>query len=158
MLKIKLFVIGKTTFEFLRNGESEYTKRLTHYCNLERIDFADIKNGNSLSREELKKREYQQFIKKIESTDYVVLLDENGKEKSSIEFANWISNRLEFPNQKVIFIVGGAFGFDKELYERAQLKLSLSKMTFSHQMVRMLFLEQLYRAFTILKGEPYHHE
>lgn len=158
MLEVKLFLIGKTSYEFLKDGEQEYSKRLMHYCNFERVDFVDIKNGKSLNREELKKRESQQFLKKLESTDFVVLLDEHGKTKSSIEFANWISSRFEFPNQTVVFVVGGAFGFDKELYERAQLQFSLSKMTFSHQMVRMLFLEQLYRAFTILKGEPYHHE
>ncbi|MBM3431250.1 MAG: 23S rRNA (pseudouridine(1915)-N(3))-methyltransferase RlmH [Bacteroidetes bacterium] len=158
MLEVKLFLIGKTSYEFLKDGEQEYSKRLMHYCNFERVDFVDIKNGKSLNREELKKRESQQFLKKIEATDFVVLLDEHGKTKSSIEFANWISSRFEFPNQTVVFVVGGAFGFDKELYERAQLQFSLSKMTFSHQMVRMLFLEQLYRAFTILKGEPYHHE
>ena len=158
MLRVKLFLIGKTSYEFLKDGELEYSKRLTHYCNFERVDFSDIKNGKSLNREEFKKREAQQFLKKIESTDFVVLLDENGKNKSSIEFANWISSRIDLPNQTVVFVVGGAFGFDKELYERAQLQLSLSKMTFSHQMVRMIFLEQLYRAFTILKGEPYHHE
>lgn len=157
MLRVKLFLIGKTSYEFLKDGEQEYSKRLMHYCNFERVDFSDIKNGKSLNREELKKREAHQFLKKIESTDFVVLLDENGKNKSSIEFANWISSRIELPNQTVVFVVGGAFGFDKELYERAQLQLSLSKMTFSHQMIRMLFLEQLYRGFTILNNEKYHH-
>lgn len=157
MLKIKLFLIGKTSSEFLKKGEQEYSKRLAHYCNFERVDFPDIKNGKSLTREELKKREAQQFIRKLESADYVVLLDENGIVNSSLEFAHWISRRLEFSNQTVVFIVGGAFGIDKELQERAHLKLSLSKMTFSHQMIRMLFLEQLYRGFTILNNEKYHH-
>ncbi|MFM7759092.1 MAG: 23S rRNA (pseudouridine(1915)-N(3))-methyltransferase RlmH [Crocinitomicaceae bacterium] len=157
MLKVKLFLIGKTSYEFLKDGEQEYSKRLMHYCNFERVDFADIKNGKSLSLEELKKRESQQFLKKIESSDFVVLLDEHGNNLSSVELANWISSRLELANKTIIFVIGGAFGFDKELYERAQMKLSLSKMTFSHQMVRMIFLEQLYRGFTIMNNEKYHH-
>ncbi|MBM3160229.1 MAG: 23S rRNA (pseudouridine(1915)-N(3))-methyltransferase RlmH [Bacteroidetes bacterium] len=157
MLKVKLLLIGKTSYPFLRDGENEYVKRLVHYCNFECFYLSDIKNGKSYTKEELKKKESQQFLNKIERTDFVVLLDETGNHKSSIEFAHWISERLQFSHQTLVFIIGGAYGVNKELYERAQLNLALSKMTFSHQMVRMIFLEQLYRAFTIEKGEKYHH-
>jgi 23S rRNA (pseudouridine1915-N3)-methyltransferase len=158
MLKVKLFLIGKTSYDFLKFGEAEYAKRLVHYCSFDRIDFPDIKNGKSLSIEVLKKKESQQFLKKIEPTDYLILLDEKGETKTSIQFSQWISERSMSANQSLVFVVGGAYGFDEEIYMRANAKLSLSKMTYSHQMVRMIFLEQLYRAFTILKGEPYHHE
>lgn len=158
MLKVKLFLVGKTTYNFLREGEAEYIKRLGHYCSFERIDFPDIKNGKSLLRDALKNREAQQFLKKIDSTDFVVLLDEKGDQKSSKQFAEWLSHEIIPKSQTLVFIVGGAFGFDDELFKRSQRLFSLSKMTFSHQMVRMIFLEQLYRAFTIVRGEPYHHE
>lgn len=155
-MKVKLILVGKTAFKFLKEGEEVYEKRLKHYCNFERIEIPDLKNLKNFSKEEIKRKESELVRSKISHNDFVVLLDEQGALSTSIEFASWIEKRMLQP-QTVVFIIGGAFGFDNNLYERMNYKISLSKMTFSHQMVRMIFLEQLYRAFSILKGEPYHH-
>jgi 23S rRNA (pseudouridine1915-N3)-methyltransferase len=127
------------------------------HCSFERIEVQDVKNPKNFSKEEIKRKEAISILSKLSPNDFLILMDENGKEFSSVEFANWIEKRNLLP-QNIIFVIGGAYGFDSSLYERMNMKLALSRMTFSHQMVRLIFLEQLYRAFTITKGEPYHHE
>ena len=156
-MKVKLLVVGKTAFDYLKVGEEIYQDRLKHYCIFERIEVQDVKNPKNFSKEEIKRKEAISILSKLSPNDFLILMDENGKEFSSVEFANWIEKRNLLP-QNIIFVIGGAYGFDSSLYERMNMKLALSKMTFSHQMVRLIFLEQLYRAFTITKGEPYHHE
>jgi 23S rRNA (pseudouridine1915-N3)-methyltransferase len=156
-MKVKLLVVGKTAFDYLKVGEEIYQDRLKHYCSFERIEVQDVKNPKNFSKEEIKRKEAISILSKLSPNDFLVLLDENGKEFSSVELANWIEKRNLLP-QNIVCVIGGAYGFDSSLYERMNMKLALSKMTFSHQMVRVIFLEQLYRAFTITKGEPYHHE
>jgi 23S rRNA (pseudouridine1915-N3)-methyltransferase len=156
-MKVKLLVVGKTAFDYLKVGEEIYQDRLKHYCSFERIEVQDVKNPKNFSKEEIKRKEAISILSKLSPNDFLILMDENGKEFSSVEFANWIEKRNLLP-QNIIFVIGGAYGFDESIYERMNMKLALSKMTFSHQMVRLIFLEQLYRAFTITKGEPYHHE
>jgi 23S rRNA (pseudouridine1915-N3)-methyltransferase len=157
-MKIKFIYIGKTSKKFLLEGELEYLKRLKHYCNIECIEITDLKNQKSLSFEEIKKAEGEKFLSNLQKEDQVYLLDDKGKTFSSPQLAEFISKQQIYSSGTLIFLVGGAFGFSKAVYERAIGKISLSSLTFSHQMVRMIFLEQLYRAFTIIKGEKYHHE
>ena len=157
-MKIRLIVIGKTNTAYLKTGESDYEDRLKHYCKFEELIIPPIKNGGKLSNKDLRIKEGQLVLKNIDSTDQVILLDEKGKSFSSINFSNLLNQKLIGSNKRLVFVVGGAFGFSEEVYKRANSKLSLSKMTFSHQMIRLIFKEQLYRAFTILKGEKYHHE
>tara|TARA_B100001287_G_scaffold213661_1_gene182460 strand:- start:119 stop:592 length:474 start_codon:yes stop_codon:yes gene_type:complete len=157
-VKVKLIVIGKTKSKFLIDGENEYQKRLKHYCKFSELIIPDIKNAAKLSKKELKVKEGNLILKSLKNNDYVVLLDDKGLTLSSIGFAELLNKKMVSSNNELVFVVGGAFGFSESVYKRANTKLSLSKMTFSHQMVRMIFKEQLYRAFTILKGEKYHHE
>lgn len=156
-MRITFICIGKTTQPFLISGENEYLKRLSHYCKLDRIELNDLKNNKNMQREQIKKEEGKLFLSRIDVNDYVLLLDERGKQYSSVEFAEFIENKQMEGTRNLVIIVGGAFGFSPEVYQRANGMISLSKMTFSHQMIRMLFFEQLYRAHTILKKEPYHH-
>ena len=157
-MKIKFICIGKTTKPFLEAGEGEYLSRLKHYVSIERIELPDIRNAKNLSREQLKEAEGKEILKRILPTDQLVLLDERGKEFSSVSFAAHLEQQMNQSVKTIVFVVGGAFGFSDEIYQRANMKMSLSRMTYSHQMVRMIFLEQLYRAFTIIRGEGYHHE
>ena len=157
-MKIKLIVVGKTNATYLIEGEKEYEKRLKHYCKLEEILIPDVKKGGRLSEMDLKKREGDLILSKLDNSDYLILLDDKGKGFSSTEFAALIQQKMISSVKTLVFVVGGAFGFSDEVYQRANAKLSLSKMTFSHQMVRLIFKEQLYRAFSIIKGEKYHHE
>lgn len=157
-MKIKLIYIGKTSKKFLIEGENEYKSRLKHYCNLEIVEIQDIKNQKSLSFEEIKKAEGEKFLAVISKEDQVFLLDDKGKEFTSIGLSEFLNKHQIYSTSTLVFLIGGAFGFSNSVYERANGKISLSKLTFSHQMIRMLFLEQIYRAFTILKGEKYHHE
>lgn len=155
-MKITLIVIGKTKFDYLQKAESDYLKRLEAYCEIDyRVLNSPIKS-NKIDVEVQKKREKEIIIPLINSSDYVVLLDEKGKSFTSIEFADWI-DAIQHTRKRLVFIVGGAYGFNKELYNRAELIISLSKMTFSHQMIRTFFLEQLYRSFSINNNKPYHH-
>ncbi|MFA7273201.1 MAG: 23S rRNA (pseudouridine(1915)-N(3))-methyltransferase RlmH [Crocinitomicaceae bacterium] len=156
-MKIKVICIGKTGKKFLVEGESEYLKRLTRYIAFEKIEIPDIKNAKSLTHDQVKVAEGKEILSKIDSGDFLILLDENGKEFTSEKFADYLQNRFNLGGKSIVFVIGGAFGFSDELYQRANDKIALSKMTFSHQMIRMLFFEQVYRAMTILKGEPYHH-
>ena len=157
-MKAKLIVIGKTKSKFLIEGENVYQKRLKHYCKFSELIIPDIKNGGKLSKKELKEKEGNVILASIKNSDYVILLDDKGITLSSIEFSEFLNKKMVSSANELVFIIGGAFGFSESVYRRANTKLSLSKMTFSHQMVRMIFKEQLYRAFTILKGEKYHHE
>ena len=157
-MKIRLIVIGKTNAAYLKTGENDYEDRLKHYCKFEELIIPPIKNGGKLSNKDLKIKEGKLILKHIDSIDKVILLDEKGKSFSSIDFSNLLNQKLLDSTKKLVFVIGGAFGFSEEVYKRANSKISLSKMTFSHQMIRLIFKEQLYRAFTILKGEKYHHE
>lgn len=157
-MKIKLITIGLTPKNYLQEGELIFEKRLSNYIQFEKIEIPDLKNSKNLSKELIKKEEGKLILQKLLPTDYVVLLDEHGKEMRSIQFADFIQGFMNQGVKQVVFIVGGPYGFSEEVYNRANRKLSLSQMTFSHQMIRLFFLEQLYRAFTILKNEPYHHE
>ena len=157
-MKIKLIVVGKTNAKYLLEGEREYENRLKHYTKLEEIIIPDVKQSGKLSENELKKKESQLILGKLENSDHVILLDDKGKSHSSIDFANFLQQKMNSGLKSLVFVVGGAFGFSDEVYLRANSKLSLSKMTFSHQMVRLIFKEQLYRGFSILRGEKYHHE
>ena len=157
-MKIKLIVIGKTKSKFLLDGENEYQKRLKHYCKFSELIIPDIKNVGKISKKELKEKEGSLILESIKNSDYVILLDDKGLTLSSTDFSEFLNKKMVSSTNELVFIIGGAFGFSENVYTRANTKLSLSKMTFSHQMVRMIFKEQLYRAFTIIKGEKYHHE
>ncbi len=156
-MKIKVICIGKTGKNFLVDGEKEYLNRLKHYTKVEKVELPDIKNARKLSQDQVKTEEGKALLKLIDAGDQVILLDEKGKNYSSEHFAEFLQKRFNQGGKCVVFVIGGAYGFSEELYHRAQGKLSLSSMTFSHQMIRMIFFEQLYRAMTIQKGEPYHH-
>ena len=157
-MKIKLIYIGKTSKKFLIEGENEYFERIKHYVSLDRIEIQDIKNQKSLNFEQIKKAEGEKFLEKISKDDLVYLLDDKGKQFSSKGLSEFLQAQFLSSNKNLVFLIGGAFGFSDEIYNRANGKISLSLLTFSHQMVRMIFLEQIYRALTILKGEKYHHE
>lgn len=156
-MQLTLLCIGKTGKSFLEQGELEYMKRLSHYVSFDMVVLPDIKQAKSLSEEQIKVREGQQFLDKIQPQDTVLLLDERGKQFDSLEFSNHIQEQFNRGGKHIFFLVGGPYGFSEAIYQRANGKISLSKMTFSHQMIRLFFIEQLYRAMTILKGEPYHH-
>ena len=157
-MNIKLIVIGKTKSKFLLDGEIEFVKRLKHYCKFSEFIIQSIKKAGKISIKELKEKEGNLILESLKNNDYVVLLDDKGLTLSSTDFAEFLNKKMVSSTSELVFIVGGAFGFSESVYKRANTKLSLSKMTFSQQMVRMIFKEQLYRAFTILKGEKYHHE
>lgn len=155
-MKIKLIVIGKTDEKYLQEGVQIYLERLKHYIPFEIIIIKDVKIGTKQSSITQKIEEGKLFLSKFQSNDFVVLLDEKGKSFTSIEYADFLQKRMN-ASLDVVFLIGGPFGFSQEIYDRSNDKLSLSKMTFSHQMVRLFFVEQLYRAFTIIKGEKYHN-
>ncbi|UKJ07048.1 23S rRNA (pseudouridine(1915)-N(3))-methyltransferase RlmH [Solitalea lacus] len=157
-MKITLIQLGKTEDSYLIEGIDKYEKRLKHYINFNIITIPALKNTKHFSAEEQKKKESDLIFKHLIPSDHVVLLDERGKDFSSVQFADQLNKYMNRAVQNLVFIIGGPYGFDKTVYERANEKISLSKMTFSHQMVRLFFVEQIYRAYTILKGEPYHHE
>ncbi len=154
-MQIELILIGDTQKGFIEVGIQEYAKRLKHYIKFEQKVIKSIKNSHKFSFDELKKREAELIKKTLNNKSIVILLDENGKEFSSPQFAKYLEKKIN-TGQDITFVVGGAFGFSEELKKKYQL-IALSKMTFSHQMIRLFFIEQLYRAFTILKGENYHH-
>lgn len=157
-MKIALLSIGKTDNSLFREIIDEYIKRVNHYIPFEIIYLQDLKNRKSISEEEQKVQEGEKLLKNIEPTDYIVLLDDKGKTYSSPEFAKYIEKKMHSVPKRLVFLIGGPYGFSKSIYDIANEKISLSKMTFTHQMVRMVFTEQLYRAMTILNNEPYHHE
>ncbi|MCH2207507.1 MAG: 23S rRNA (pseudouridine(1915)-N(3))-methyltransferase RlmH [Lentisphaerales bacterium] len=156
-MKIALIQVGGTVDSYLKTGVDEYLKRLKHYTSFEIIELKDQKNASKLSRDQLKIKEAKDILAKVNNGDFVVVLDERGKQQTSEDFAQFIQDKMNQSCKRLVFIIGGAFGFADEIYQRANQKLGLSKMTFSHRMIRLLFVEQLYRAHTILKNEPYHH-
>lgn len=156
-MKITFLTVGKTEDAYLKEGIDKYVKRLKHYTKLAIIEIDELKNTKALTWEQQKAREAELILKKITPTDHVILLDEKGMEFSSPQFAAYLDKKAIGSVANLVFIVGGPYGFDPAVYARANDKLSLSAMTFSHQMVRLFFMEQLYRAYTIIKGEPYHH-
>lgn len=156
-MKLQLICIGKTTFDYLNEGILLYEKRLKHYLPFEWIELPDLKKNKNRDRQQIKFNEGEKLLKVIPTDAIVVLLDVKGKTATSEEFSNFINSRMLSGIKNLCFVIGGAYGFSNELYARSQFKISLSQMTFSHQLVRLIFMEQLYRAMTILKGEPYHH-
>lgn len=156
-MKITLLVVGKTTDTHIELLIQEYQKRLAHYIPFNIQVIPELKNTKALTPEQQKQTEGELILRTINSSTDLVLLDEHGKEFRSIEFADYVQKRMS-SGRDVVFVVGGPYGFSEAVYQRANGRISLSKMTFSHQMVRLFFVEQLYRAMTILRGEPYHHE
>ena len=157
-MKITLLAIGKTDDAYILEGVDKYLKRLKHYIKFEIVIIPVLKNTKNLSEEEQKTKEAELFFKYLQHTDQLAVLDEKGTELSSLQFADFLNKRMIGSVQNLVFLIGGPYGFDQSIYQKANYKISLSKMTFSHQMIRLFFVEQVYRAFTILKGEPYHHE
>lgn len=157
-MKITLLTVGKTDRDWVRQGLEIYVSRLKHYIPFALIEIPELKNVSAFSKEQIKSKEGALILKNVRTSDDVILLDEKGKMFTSMEFSSMLSDKLSYASRDIVFVIGGAYGFSKEVYDRADSKISLSKMTFSHQMVRTIFAEQLYRAFTIMKGEPYHHE
>ncbi|MCF0200774.1 MAG: 23S rRNA (pseudouridine(1915)-N(3))-methyltransferase RlmH [Bacteroidales bacterium] len=156
-MKLLLLTIGKTDEDYLITGIKKYVGRLGHYASFEMKEIPDIRNRKTLSEEQQKKAESFQLLSQLQPGDHVILLDENGKQFGSVAFAEMLEKQMASGCKRIVFIIGGPYGFAQEVYDKANAKISLSPMTFSHQMVRLIFVEQLYRAFTILKGEPYHH-
>lgn len=157
-MKIALLTVGKTDVNWVKQGLDIYVSRLKHYIPFSINEIPELKNVSAMSRDQIKAKEGELILKSIKPTDDVILLDEHGKEYSSTEFASLLQNKINYEGKDIVFIIGGAYGFSEQVYKRANSKISLSRMTFSHQMVRAIFAEQIYRAFTIMKGEPYHHE
>ncbi len=157
-MKITLLSVGKTDIKLFRDIVDEYVKRVNHYIPFENIYLPDLKNINNFSEERQKILVGDKLIKILKPTDYIVLLDDKGKNFSSIEFASYIEKKIHSVPKRLVFLIGGPYGFSQNIYDIANDKISLSKMTFTHQMVRMIFTEQLYRAMTILNNEQYHHE
>lgn len=150
--------MGKTDVSWVKEGLSLYVSRISHYIPFTLNEIPELRNVSSLSREQIKVKEGELILSQLKSSDEVILLDEKGREYRSIEFADFLRKKMTNSSRDIVFIIGGAYGFSDAIYSRANGKLSLSVMTFSHQMVRTIFAEQLYRAFSIIKGEPYHHE
>ena len=156
-MKTILLLVGKTQNKIFQAGISDYSERITHYMPFEIKVIPELKNTRNLTEEQQKAREGELILKELQPADTVVLMDEHGKELRSIELAQWLQGKQNI-SRRLVFVIGGPYGFSPDVYARANEQLSLSKMTFSHQMVRLIMVEQLYRACTIIKGEPYHHE
>ena len=157
-MKIQLIVTGKTNQDCVKQGLDEFCKRLEHYFPFELEIIPDIKNTKNLSVEQQKMKEGELILQSFQAGDYIVLLDERGKEFTSVQFAQFIEKKANTGLKRLVFVIGGAYGFSPAVYEAANEKIALSKMTFPHQLIRLIFIEQLYRAMTILHNEPYHHE
>ena len=156
-MKTVLILVGKTANKHFVAGISDYAERITHYMPFEIITIPELRNTKNLSEEQQKTSEGELILRQLQPSDTIVLLDEHGKEMRSIEYAKWLQQK-QLTCRRLVFVIGGPYGFSDAVYSRANEKISLSQMTFSHQMVRLIFTEQLYRACTIIKGEPYHHE
>lgn len=156
-MTIRVLCVGKTNQPFVADGLAEFKKRLTHYAQLEWIELSDVRHGSALQPPTLKKAEAEAILSHIIPSDVLVLLDEGGKQMTSEELASWLQEITTNRMQRLTLAIGGAYGFHQSLYDRAQQKISMSKLTFSHQLVRLILAEQLYRACTIMRGEPYHH-
>ena len=157
-MKFALLVVGRTVEKHYITAINDYVERIKHYTPFDMEVIPELKNTKSLSMEQQKEKEGELILKALQPGDVVVLLDEHGKEFRSIEFAEWAEKKMHTVNKRLVFIIGGPYGFSKDVYAAAQEKISLSKMTFSHQMIRLIFVEQLYRAMNIRAGGPYHHE
>lgn len=157
-MKISLVVIGKTDAGYLIEAIEDYKSRLKHYIPFEMEVIPDVKNAKNLSEAQQKEKEGEMILKMVQPGDYLVLLDDKGKEYTSMQFSSYIEKKMHTVPKRLVFVVGGPYGFSEAVYGAAEEKISLSKMTFSHQMVRLIFIEQIYRAMTILNHEPYHHE
>jgi len=157
-MNILLLVVGKTDEKYLEEGIGKYFKRISRYINFEFKIIRDIKNAKNISEDIQKKLEGEKILEEINNADIVSLLDENGKEFGSREFAGYITKQMNAGIKRLVFVIGGPYGFSEQVYARADNKVSLSRLTFSHQLVRLIFAEQLYRAFSIIKNEPYHHD
>ena len=157
-MKISLIVIGKTDASYFVDAINEYKNRLVHYIPFEMEIIPDIKNVKNLREEQQKEKEGELILKMLQPGDYLVLLDEHGKSFTSMEFATYLERKMHVVSMRLVFVIGGPYGFSEAVYKAASEKISLSKMTFSHQMIRLIFVEQIYRAMTILNNEPYHHE
>ena len=157
-MKVALILVGKTVNKHFVELIDEYAGRVKHYIGFDMVTIPELKNTKNLSVEQQKQQEGALILKQLQAGDCVVLLDEHGKEFRSVEFAKYMEQKMQTVSKRLVFVIGGAYGFSPDVYAQANEKLSLSKMTFSHQMIRMIFVEQLYRAMTIMKGEPYHHE
>lgn len=157
-MKGVLIVVGKTTDKRFEAIIQEYIERIRHYIPFTIEVIPELKNTKGLSQDEQKKREGEQILKSLQAGDYIVLLDEHGSERTSMEFASWMQKKMAAGPKRLVFIVGGPYGFSDAIHQKGNEEISLSRMTLSHQMIRMFFVEQIYRAMTILNGEPYHHE
>ena len=157
-MEIQLLVIGKNSSSLLEQATEQYLERLRHYISYSIRVLPDVKNTRSLSHDQQKQAEGRIFLAALQPSDRVVLLDERGKKHTSVGFAQWLQGRMASGLRRLVFVVGGPYGFSDTMYERANEKISLSDMTFSHEMIRLFFTEQVYRAMTILRHEPYHHE
>lgn len=157
-MKIKILTIGKTDHKELQQLIQVYQNRLKHYIKFDLEIIPDVKNVKNLSQDQQKNKEGELILKRLQPTDELVLLDEKGKEFRSIDFSKYLQKKMNSGIKQLVFVIGGPYGFSDEVYKKASGKISLSKMTFSHQMVRLFIVEQLYRGFTIIKNEPYHHE
>lgn len=157
-MKGVLIVVGKTTDKRFEAIIQEYVERIRHYIPFTIEVIPELKNTKGLSQDEQKKREGEQILKSLQAGDYIVLLDEHGSERNSMDFASWMQKKMAAGPKRLVFIVGGPYGFSDAIHQKGNEEISLSRMTLSHQMIRMFFVEQIYRAMTILNGEPYHHE
>lgn len=157
-MKITLLTVGRTDKDWVRQGLDIYVSRLKHYIPFAMVEIPELKNVSALTKEQIKVREGELILKNVRPADDVILLDERGRQYTSVELARLLQDKISYVGKDIVFVIGGAYGFSEAVYSRADSKMSLSKMTFSHQMVRAIFAEQIYRAFTIMKGEPYHHE
>ena len=157
-MKISMLLVGRTANKHLAELIDDYASRVKHYVGFDITVIPELKNTKSISAEQQKQQEGELILRQLQQGDYVVLLDEHGKEMRSVEFSRYMEKKMQTVNKRLVFIIGGPYGFSPDVYAKANDKLSLSQMTFSHQMIRLIFVEQLYRAMTIMRGEPYHHE
>ena len=157
-MQIELIVVGKTDSKEVGALVEMYLKRINHYCRMAITTLPDIRNTKSLTTAQQSRSEGERILALVQESDFVVLRDERGAEHRSVEFAEWMGKRMSSGLKRLVFVIGGPYGFSEEVYRRANQQISLSRMTFSHQIVRAIFMEQIYRAFTILNNEPYHHE
>jgi 23S rRNA (pseudouridine1915-N3)-methyltransferase len=156
-MKIVLLQIGKTSAKYIEEGLIEFSARIRKYSGFEIVTLPDIKNARNMPTHLQMLREGEKIVNFLKNDDYLVILDERGREFSTFEFSSWLEKTMAIQKKRIVFVIGGAWGIAEEILNKADLRMSLSRLTFSHQMVRLLFLEQLYRAFTVIKGEPYHH-
>jgi len=157
-MKVELWAVGSTSFDYIEKGSRIYEKRLKRFLPFKQVILPDLKNTKNMPLDTIKQKEGEAILQKIEASDWLILFDEKGKAFTSTKFAKWMEKRLQHSSKRIIFLIGGAYGFSETIYQRANEKIALSKMTFSHQMVRLFAIEQIYRAMTILKNMPYHHE